>query len=112
VSGTATSGLIAYNTFTGAHYVQKENESDEIKTGTIVFANGTLLVSEGTEYLPEIIEITTRKDKSVFGVFSGLAAKPCKGESFHQEHGVEKCAEVEGEEQRVCSFIQGANDKA
>ena len=112
VSGTATAGLIAYNTFTGAHYVQLENELDVIETGKIVVANGKLLVSDGTEYLPEIKESETQKDKRVFGVFSGLVSKPCRGQAFHEEHNVERCSDVEGEEQRVCSFYQGSNDKA
>jgi len=69
IAGTASAGVIAYNTFTGAHYAQKKLPNEPMITGMIVSATGDLLAGKGQ--LPLITKSTGRNDKAVFGVYSG-----------------------------------------
>lgn len=72
IAGTATGGLIAYNTFTGAHYAEKQNESEPMVGGMIVSATGAVL--QGGQQLAVITKSSGRADKKVYGVFSGKIA--------------------------------------
>jgi len=74
VAGTASSGVIAYNTFTGAHYVQQSAEGESIIEGMLVRATGELMPSRST--LPWITKTITRGDKAVFGVYAGKISNP------------------------------------
>jgi hypothetical protein len=72
IAGTAVAGVIAFNTFTGAHYAQKQNEAENMITGMIVSATGNVM--PGGDYLPMITKSTGRNDKAVYGVYASKIA--------------------------------------
>lgn len=131
IAGTATSGLIAYNTFTGAHYAQLANEDEKIETGMIVVGTGKLLpdTDGGTEYLPFVTKSIKRKDKAVFGVFSGKVATKCENKHIEVdiykmdykedpdgkmvptgEKKIKKCPQ-NGNVPHTCEYGKGDNSK-
>lgn len=72
ISGTAVSGVIAYNTFTGGHYAQLSNEAETFEIGMLVSATGQLM--DNAKQLPLITKTIGRADKRVYGVFAGRIA--------------------------------------
>lgn len=64
IAGTATAGLVAYNTFTGSHYTQvDEADRAELKIGMLLEATGDLLVpftkKFHTRTIPEKVTLET-----------------------------------------------------
>jgi hypothetical protein len=108
ITGTAVSGVIAYNTFTGGHYVQLKNEDENPEVGMILSATGELIASEGTETLPLVKLSRERKEKSVFGVMAGKIAEKCLKNHLAGEHCDEK---KDGGEHHTCDFDKGDNSK-
>ena len=72
IAGTAVAGVLAYNTFTGAHYSQKANENEVMVEGMIVSASGNVM--PGGDYLPTITRSAGRGDSTVYGVYAGKIA--------------------------------------
>ena len=108
ISGTASSGVIAYNTFTGAHYVQLSDDSEVIQTGMIVIATGKVILNEGgIDYLPVVAKSTSKQQKTVFGVMSGKKSKRCKLDIPHNLIDILKnegdASTIEGQRLETCS---------
>lgn len=72
IAGTAVAGVIAYNTFTGAHYTQFSNEAEAIVQGMILSATGSFM--PGGDHLPTVTRSAGRNDKGVYGVYAGKIA--------------------------------------
>lgn len=72
VAGTGVAGVIAYNTFTGAHWTQLENGEAQPEIGMIVAASGRKIKnSGGKKQLQYVRKTSTKQDKTVFGVYAG-----------------------------------------
>ncbi len=96
IAGTAVAGVIAYNTFTGAHYAQLAVENESLTTGMVMVATGELIEQDGGDScLPFITKSTARAQKAVYGVYAGKVAdtaedygKGADDKALHQVFGV------------------------
>lgn len=71
ISGTATPGTIAYNTFTGSHW--SETEELNLEEGEVLVSTGVLL--KNAQQLTKTSRTTIINDKRVYGVYGGLKGR-------------------------------------
>lgn len=86
VQGTATPGLIAYNTFTGSHWAtgdkilakkvkrkvgKGEEYQNAMEPGTVLVSTDAISRINGKTHLPKVAVSTKKNDKAVYGVYGG-----------------------------------------
>lgn len=74
-----SAGTIVYNTFTGGHYAQLENDAEvsALEFGMLVRATGALMKEDerGMEYLPVVTRTSNKNDPAVYGIWAGRIAR-------------------------------------
>lgn len=73
IRGTATAGLIAYNTFTGSHYTKIDDRAG-LEPNVLLEATGEKFSNEQKQLVKSRIS-STRKSKNVYGVYGGTTEK-------------------------------------